>query len=112
MAGRQPYDAVLMFKILILRWLFNFLDEQTEYQVTDRRSFTRLLGLRLGSKIPDFTTVWRLREVLTTAGVVKRLFDQFTAELARHGVLTKAGVIVDASIVEVPPAAQYEGGER
>ena len=46
--------------------------------------------------------MWRFREALTTAGVVKRLFDQFTAELARHGALTKAGVIVDASIVEVP----------
>ena len=101
-AGRKPYDAVLMFKILILQRLFNLSDEQTEYQITDRLSFTRFLGLRLGSKIPDFTTVWRFREALTTAGVVKRLFDQFTAELARHGVLTKAGVIVDASIVEVP----------
>src|ERR1035437_4636434 len=101
-AGRKPYDVVLMFKILILQRLVNLSDEQTEYQITDRLSFTRFLGLRLGSKIPDFTTVWRFREALTTAEVVKRLFDQFTAQLARQGVLTKAGVIVDASIVEVP----------
>jgi transposase, IS5 family len=100
--GRKPYDVVLMFKILILQRLFNLSDEQTEYQITDRLSFTRFLGLRLGSKIPDFTTVWRFREALTTAGVVKRLFDRFTAQLAAQGVLTKAGVIVDASIVEVP----------
>jgi len=76
---------------LILQRLFNRSDEQTEGQITDRLSFTRFLGSRLGRKIPDFTTVGRFLEALTTADVVKRWFDRFTAELARPGVLTTAG---------------------
>ena len=100
--GRRPYDTVLMFKILILQRLYNLSDEQAEFQITDRLSFTRFLGLKLGSKIPDFSTVWRFREALSQAGVVKDLFDQFTRHLEQKGVIGKNGVIVDASFVEVP----------
>ena len=100
--GRRPYDTVLMFKILILQRLYNLSDEQTEFQITDRLSFTRFLGLKLGSKIPDFSTVWRFREALTKAGTVKGLFDQFTRHLEEKGVIGKNGAIVDASFVEVP----------
>jgi IS5 family transposase len=100
--GRRPYDTVLMFKILILQRLYNLSDEQTEFQITDRLSFTRFLGLKLGSKIPDFSTVWRFREALTKAGAVKGLFDRFTRHLEAKGVIGKNGAIVDASFVEVP----------
>ena len=101
-SGRRPYDTVLMFKILILQRLYNLSDEQAEFQITDRLSFTRFLGLKLGSKIPDFSTVWRFREALSQAGAVKGLFDQFTRHLEEKGVIGKSGAIVDASFVEVP----------
>lgn len=100
--GRRPYDTVLMFKILILQRLYNLSDEQAEFQITDRLSFTRFLGLKLGSKIPDFSTVWRFREALSGAGAVKGLFDCFTRQLEQNGVIGKNGMIVDASFVEVP----------
>jgi transposase, IS5 family len=101
-AGRKAYDAVFMFKILILQRLYNLSDEQTEYQINDRHSFQRFLGLRLGSTVPDFSTVWLFRETLTKADVIKPLFDTFGATLEKQGVITKAGTIVDASFVEVP----------
>ena len=44
-AGRKPFDAILMFRMLILQSLYNLSDEQIEYQVRDRMSFTRFLGL-------------------------------------------------------------------
>jgi transposase, IS5 family len=46
-AGRKPYDAVLMFKILVLQTLHNLSDDQTEYLIRDRLSFMRFLGLGL-----------------------------------------------------------------
>lgn len=101
-AGRKPYDVVLMFKILILQRLYNLSDEQAEYQINDRRSFMRFLGLHLGSTVPDFSTVWRFREALTEAQAIKPLFDCFTHKLEEQGVITKVGTIVDASFVEVP----------
>jgi len=98
-----------MFKILILQRFCNLPDEQTEYQIIDRLSFTRFLSLWLGSKIPDFTTVGRFREALITADVVKRWLDRFIAELARQGVLTKAGVVAECEHRRGAAAAQYEG---
>ena len=47
-AGAKPYDVVLMFKVLILQSLYNLSDEAIEYQILDRLSFMRFLGLRLG----------------------------------------------------------------
>jgi hypothetical protein len=53
-------------------------DEQTEYQINDRQSFQRFLELHLGSTVPDYSSIWRYREQLSDAGVVKGLFDLFT----------------------------------
>ena len=101
-AGRKAYDVVLMFKILILQRLYNLSDEQAEFQINDRHSFQRFLGLHLGSAVPDFSTVWLFREALTVAEVIKPLFDTYGAILEKQGVVTKTGTIVDASFVEVP----------
>ena len=101
-AGRKAYDVVLMFKILILQRLYNLSDEQAEFQINDRQSFQRFLGMHLGSTVPDFSTVWLFREALTVAEVIKPLFDTYGAILEKQGVVTKAGTIVDASFVEVP----------
>jgi hypothetical protein len=43
--GRPPYDAVLMFRILVLQTLYTLSDEQTEYQLRERLSFMRFAGL-------------------------------------------------------------------
>lgn len=43
-AGRKPYDVVLMFKVLVLQHLYNLSDEEAEYQIRDRYSFSRFLS--------------------------------------------------------------------
>ena len=45
-AGAKPIDVVLMFKILVLQQLNNLSDERIEYQIRDRLSFMRFLGLQ------------------------------------------------------------------
>jgi hypothetical protein len=45
--GRPPYDAVLMFKVLVLQTLYTLSDEQTEYPLKDRLSFMRFVGVAL-----------------------------------------------------------------
>ena len=46
-----------MFKAIILCSLYNLSDDQVEYQVRDRLSFIRFLGLGLEDKVPDAKTV-------------------------------------------------------
>jgi len=101
-AGAKPYDVIVMFKILILQSLYNLSDEATEYQVLDRLSFMRFLGLRLGSKVPDAKTIWLFREQLTEAGLAEELFRQFETVLGESGFTAKKGQIIDASIVQAP----------
>ncbi len=101
-AGRKPMDAVLMFKTLVLSALYNLSDDQIEYQVRDRLSFMRFLGLGLEDRVPDAKTVWLYREALAQAGKVEELFSQFDGYLARQGYIARGGQILDASIVPVP----------
>lgn len=101
-AARKPMDAVVMFKTLVLGALYNLSDDQIEYQVRDRLSFMRFLGLGLQDRVPDAKTVWLFREGLAQAGVVEALFQQFDGYLARQGYIARGGQILDASIVPVP----------
>ena len=101
-AGRKPMDAVLVFKTLVLSALYNLSDDQIEYQIHDRLSFMRFLGLGLGDRVPDAKTVWLYREALVQAGKVAALFGLFDGHLARQGDMARGGQILDASIVPVP----------
>ena len=98
--GRPPYDAVLMFRVLVLQALYTLSDEQTEYQLRDRLSFMRFAGLALHDAVPDAKTIWLYREQLTRAGALARLFARFDAMLAERGFLAMGGQIVDATVVE------------
>lgn len=100
--GRKPMDAVLMFKMLVLSALYNLSDDQVEYQIRDRLSFMRFLGLGLGDWVPDAKTVWFYREALAQAGKVENVFKLFDGHLARQGYIAQSGQILDASIVPVP----------
>ena len=48
--------------MLVLQALHNLSDEQVEFQVRDRLSFTRFLRLGIEDGIPDATTLWLFRE--------------------------------------------------
>ena len=100
--GRPPYSYVLMFKIMIIQRLFNISDDQAEFQINDRMTFRRFLGLSLGDMVPDAKTIWLFRDTLVRAGVMKELFDCFTDQLDKRGVISHKGTIVDATFVEAP----------
>jgi len=101
-AGCKPWDAVVMFKAIVLCALYNLSDDQVEYQIRDRFSFVRFLGLGLEDKVPDAKTVWMYREQLVQVGVIEALFEDFDGYLEKQGYLAMGGQIIDASIVAVP----------
>lgn len=101
-AGCKPWDAVVMFKAIVLCALYNLSDDQVEYQMRDRFSFIRFLGLGLEDNVPDAKTVWMYREHLAQAGVIEALFEDFDGYLEKQCYLAMGGQIIDASIVAVP----------
>lgn len=100
--GRPPYDAVLMFKVLALQALYSLSDDAAEFQIRDRLSFMRFLGLGLCDRVPDAKTVWLFREQLVRAGAMEGLFARFDAALREAGYLAMGGQIIDATVVAAP----------
>lgn len=101
-AGRKPIDRVLMFKLLILQRIYNLADERLQFQVTDRLSFMRFLGLEFGQGVPDARTVWAFREELKEHDLADALFSQFNTVLESLGVQMNSGQIIDATFIPVP----------
>ena len=64
----------MMFKILILQRYYGLGDTQIEYQIIDRLSFKKFLGLESGDKVPDEKTVWLFRERLTKDNLIEKIF--------------------------------------
>ena len=89
--GRPPYDAVVMFKLLVLQALYSLSDEQAEFQLRDRLSFMRFVGLALHDPVPDAKTIWLYREQLKRAGAIDGLFRRFDAVLSAKGYLARVG---------------------
>ena len=100
--GRPAFDYVMMFKILVLQRYYNLSDEQMQYQILDRLSFMRFLGLTLSDRVPDEKTIWLFREKLIENKLIDKLFDKFLNSLEKANLVGKEGRIVDASFVEVP----------
>ena len=101
-AGAKPFDVVMMFKIMILQRYYNLGDKQVEYQIVDRMSFKKFLGLESGDKVPDEKIIWAFRERLTQTASVEELFELFDSHLEQEGLIFNEGQIIDASFMEIP----------
>lgn len=99
--GRRPFDPILMLKVIVLQRYFNLSEEETEFQIKDRFSFQRFIGVTVADSMPDKNTIWNFKERLGKAGV-KQLFKKFETYLRKSRILVRKGKIVDASFVEVP----------
>lgn len=99
--GRSPWCPVLMFKILVLQKYYDLSEEQTEFQILDRHSFQRFLGLDVGDDVPDKNSIWHFKDRLGSKGL-RACFDLFDQVLRETGLLAGRGKIIDASFVEVP----------
>lgn len=100
--GRPHYPYLMMFKIPVIQRLYNLSDEQMEFQLNDRRTFSRFAGLEAGEPIPDVKTIRQFRDTLTKSGKIDKMFEKFNEQLEEVHIITRKGSIVDATFVEVP----------
>jgi IS5 family transposase len=98
-SGAKAYPALLMFKILLLQQWYGLSDQETEFALLDRISFSRFTGLSLNESVPDHTTICRFRNLLIGKNVLKVLLDEVNNQMGKQGKLVKKGVAVDASII-------------
>lgn len=100
--GRPSFRPMFMFKTLVIQSLYGLHDEQTQFQILDRRSFARFLNITDADTVPDQNTIREFREKLTNASLFDNLFAAFDSFLTERGFITRKGNMVDASFVEVP----------
>lgn len=100
--GRPPFPTELMVRVLVIQQLYNLSDEQMEFQLLDRLSFQRFVGLRQSSHAPDRTTLWAFKERLIKAGATEKIFEAVNRQLDRQGYIARGGQMIDASIVVAP----------
>jgi IS5 family transposase len=106
--GRPPFDAVSMFKALILQAQHNLSDARMEFMIRDRLSWMRFLGFDLGATTPDENTIRHFRNRLTETGTLKRVMKAFDWQLRKKGYIPMSGQIVDASLVPAPKQRNTE----
>jgi len=86
--------------------LFKLSDEQVEYQVRDRMSFTRFCALGIEDGITDGTTLWLFRETTCEGRLIEKLFERFGQHLEEKGYnRSRRPDAVIATIVPVPTTA-------
>ena len=61
-----------MFRVLLLGVNYQLSDRQLQFQLLDRRSFKRFVGLRNECTVPDRKTIWKCRHRLAACRVARR----------------------------------------
>jgi IS5 family transposase len=102
LGGRPPISSLVLFKGLLIGEIYHLSNDQIEYQITDRASFARFCGLKLGEKAPDANTFWLLKEALKETGKYEDLFQALLQALAEAGLEYSKCAIVDATFIDVP----------
>lgn len=100
--GQPPYDRVMMFKVIVLLEIYGLSAEAMEYQINDRASFQRFLGLEPQHQVPDATTIRLFAEQLAQAKAMEQLFAAYHARLSAAQLVVNQGKIIDASMVHAP----------
>ena len=86
-----------MMKLLVPQQWYGISDMELERQTADRISFQRLLGWP--EQLPDYSTVWQLRERLASTRTDKLLWAELQRQLDAKGLRVRKGVAQDASFI-------------
>lgn len=98
LGGRPNTDEKVIVRCLLLQAWYGLSDPELEFQCNDRISFQNFIGL--DQKIPDFSTVWRIRDRLKERSKEKLIWEELQKQLDEKGYTVKKGVIQDASFIE------------
>ena len=98
--GNPAYDALMMFKILLLQTWYGLSDYEVEERINDSLLFSEFPLLDMGLPAPDHSTICRFRAELTRLGIMDKLLRELNKQFKKHGISRiDQGAIVDASIV-------------
>lgn len=100
--GVVPYDALSMFKAILLQNWHSLSDKELEDALNVRIDFMLFCDLDLMNNIPDETTICRFRNRLIEKNLLHKLLTEINSQLEESGLKVKKAdmAIVDATIIE------------
>lgn len=96
--GRPHTDELIVVRSMLLQGWYGLSDPELEFQCHDRLSFRNFLGFP--ETIPDFSTIWRIRDRLKEEKADDKIWDELQRQLDEKGYKIRKGVIQDASFIE------------
>ena len=111
--GRPPIGLERMLRVCFIQQWPGRADEALEdarYDSQALQRFARIAPAAAGA--PDATPLVQFRRWLETHDLCKGLFAALNADLARRGLLLRAGTLVDAPLIAAPPATKNKAGQR
>jgi IS5 family transposase len=100
--GVVPYDAVSMFKAILLQNWHSLSDAGLEEALNVRIDFMLFCDFDISDNIPDETTICRFRNKLIEANLLEKLFKEVNSQLENLNLKVKKAdmAIIDATIIE------------
>lgn len=100
--GQEPFDALLMFKAILLGQWHSLSDPKLEEALGVRIDFMHFCGMTLNDDVPDETTLCRFRNRLIHAEKYDGLLAAINEQLQRQNLMVKAavGAVLDATLIE------------
>ncbi len=111
--GRPPFAVSTMLRIHFMQQWFGLSDPAMEESLHDIPLHREFAELDAGvSRLPDESTILRFRHLLEKHELSEKIFAIINATLAKHGLLLKAGTVVDATLIAAPSSTKNKRGER
>jgi len=108
--GRPNTDEAVVVRCMLLQAWYGLSDPELEFQCNDRLSFRNFLGYP--EKVPDFTTLWKIRDRLVKKKVDKKIWRELQKQINTMGYKVETGVIQDATFVKADPGRKRMQKEK
>src|SRR3954470_20227825 len=97
--GEAGWPPLALFRALLLATWHDLSDVRLAEALDDRASFRRFCGFARQEPTPERTGFVRFRAELVQRKLDRVLFEAITRQLDRHGLVVRAGTLVDATLL-------------
>ena len=110
--GRPLFDLALMLRIHCLQQRFGLSGLGAEEALFESSFYRDFAGISSTQRIPDRVSTLRFRHLLEEHDLSPKILQVINAKLAAHGLLLKAGTVVDATLIAAPSLTKSKTGEH
>ena len=111
--GRPPMGLEVILRVHLLQQWFGLSDPAMEEALHDVPLYREFAGLEGPMRrLPDESTILRFRHLLEKHNLGDAILATVNVILQRHGLMLKAGTVVDATLISAPSSTKNDSGER